>query len=124
MTAFSEARAAGVHRLLVSHPNFIVGMSIPQAAELTQAGVYIEHAASMYDDRSEYASFDLEVLEAWIEGVGVERTILASDLGQVNNPLPAESLALICERLVSNGMSEDAVRSMVAGNPARLLGLD
>jgi hypothetical protein len=124
VAGFEAAREAGVRRLLVNHPNFIVDVSSEEARRLVELGAYVEHEVSMYDESSKFHAFGIETLEEWIEIAGPERTVLASDLGQANNPLPPESLQLIAARLVGNGMAEEDVRGLLARNPARLLGLD
>ena len=78
----------------------------------------------MYDESSKFHAYGIETLEGWIELAGAEHTVLASDLGQANNPLPPESLALIAERLLANGAAEADLRALLVDNPARLLGLD
>lgn len=124
VAAFEAAREAGVRRLVVNHPNFIVDVGSEDARRLIDLGAYIEHEVSMYDESSRFHAFGLETLEEWIELAGPQRTILASDLGQANNPLPPESLERIAERLVANGLGGEDVHSVLATNPARVLGLD
>jgi hypothetical protein len=121
---FAAARAAGVQRLLVNHPNYIVDLSPAETRSLVELGAYVEHEVALYDENTRFHAFDTATLESWIDVVGVERTILASDLGQAGNPLPSESLERVAERLVRGGQSEAAVREMLAINPARLLGID
>lgn len=120
---FRAAREAGVERLLVNHPNFIVDVGSELAQELVALGAYIEHEVSMYDESSRFHAYPLETLEAWIGLAGAEHSILASDLGQADNPLPPESLAKIAERLVANGLGVAQLDELLAGNPARVLGI-
>jgi hypothetical protein len=122
--SFEAAREAGVRRLLVNHPNFIADVGSEDARRLVELGAYVEHEVSMYDESSRFHAFAIETLEEWIELAGPERTILASDLGQANNPLPPESLERIGERLLGNGLAAARVHDLLAANPARLLGLD
>jgi hypothetical protein len=124
VATFEAAREAGVRRLVVNHPNFIVDVGSEDARRLVELGAYIEHEVSMYDDESRFRAFGIETLEEWIELAGPERSILASDLGQANNPLPPESLERIAERLIRNGLAEEHVHDLLATNPARVLGLD
>jgi Family of unknown function (DUF6282) len=124
VASFEAAREAGVRRLLVNHPNFIVDVGSEDARRLVELGAYVEHEVSMYDESSRFHAFAIETLEEWIELAGPERTILASDLGQANNPLPPESLQRIGERLLGNGLAAERVHDLLATNPARLLGLD
>jgi uncharacterized protein (DUF2237 family) len=124
VAVFDAAREAGVTRLVVNHPNFIVEATEDDAARMVGLGAVMEHAVSMYDERSRFHAFGFDVLLRWIEAVGVDNTTLASDLGQADNPLPPESLALVAEALVERGVSRDDVRSLLVTNPARVLGLE
>ena len=121
---FEEAHAAGVRRLLVNHPNFIVGVTAREVDQLIELDAVFEHVLSHYDDESTFHLFELPILIDWIERVGAERSLLASDLGQARNPLPVASYRKICGRLLSTGMDESTIRALVATTPARLLGLD
>lgn len=124
VACFEAAREAGVRRLLVNHPNFIVELSSEEARQLADLGAYFEHEVSMYDEESRFRAFELTTLREWIELAGAERTILASDLGQAGNPLPPDSLARVGRELADSGPGEEIVRQLVATNPARVLGLD
>jgi hypothetical protein len=120
---FEAAREAGVTRLLLNHPNFIVDVSDAEARALVELGAYVEHEAAMYDETTHFHAFETDTLERWIDVAGPEHSILASDLGQHGNPLPPQSLARVAERLVAAGLPSSAVHDMLAANPARLLGI-
>jgi hypothetical protein len=120
---FEAAREVGVTRMLVNHPNFVIEATYDQARHWAQLGAYVEHSLCMYDEESSFHNWDLDTLTAWIEAVGPERSTLASDLGQMNNPLPTDSFRKIVGRLVERGMPDDTIRTMVARNPAELLGV-
>jgi hypothetical protein len=124
LAVFRAAKERGVRRLLVNHPNFIVELSRAEVRELVELGAYVEHATCMYDGDSRFKAFDLPELVEWIRGVGVERSTLASDLGQSGNPLPAESLTAILGALRAEGFTDRELRALVADNPARVVGLD
>jgi hypothetical protein len=119
---FEAAREVGVQRMLVNHPNFVIEATFDEARHWVELGAYIEHSLCMYDEESSFYNWDLDTLVAWIETVGPERSTLGSDLGQMNNPLPTDSFRKIVSRLLERGTSEDTVRTMVARNPAELLG--
>jgi hypothetical protein len=120
---FEAAREVGVQRMLVNHPNFVIEAGYEDARHWVSLGAYIEHSLCMYDEDSSFHNWDLDTLVAWVEAVGPERSILGSDLGQMNNPLPTDSFRKIVGRLLERGMPEDQVRSMVARNPGELLGV-
>lgn len=124
LALFEAAREAGVTRMVMNHPNFVIEASTEQAVRAADLGAVIEHSICMYDEDSTFYHWGIEVLLEWIRAVGVERTQLGSDLGQENNPLPVDSYRKICLRLLDAGLSEREVRMLVADNPARLLGLD
>jgi Family of unknown function (DUF6282) len=123
LTVFTAAREEGVTRLVVNHPNFIVDASPDDAERMTELGAYIEHAASHYHPQSRFRMFDVDVLVEWVRAVGANRSILASDLGQANNPLPADGLRDVAGALLERGIPRADVRRLLVTNPAGVLGL-
>jgi len=117
------ARGVGVQRVVVNHPNFVVEATPEVCREWARLGAYIEHSLCMYDDRSAFYHWPLEVLLTYVRQVGPERTLLVSDLGQANNPLPTESYLRLVMELLRAGMPRRDVELMVGGNAAQLLGL-
>lgn len=115
------ARAEGLTRLIVSHPNFVVGADVETAGRMAGMGAVIEHEMAMYYNARR---FPIQTLLDWIDRVGPEHTSLGSDLGQVDLPLPMEGYRNVCEQLLDAGIPERDLRTMVVHNPARLLGLD
>jgi hypothetical protein len=118
---FKAAKAAGVQKLLVQHPDFVIGLSHSQARELGQMGAFIEHAIIMYyhgrEDRP------IGKLAEWINVVGPEHTTLGSDTGQATSPTAAEVFGRVTRALVEHGVAEKDVRRMSSDNPGALLGL-
>ncbi len=53
---------------------------------------------------------------------GPEHNVLSTDLGQVANPPVEDGLALMADRLLENGFSDDDVRTMAVVNTRRLAG--
>lgn len=123
-TLLAAAHSVGITKLLVNHPNFIVGADYAQARDYVRYGAAVEHSLCMYDDRVPNRSFEVDVLYDWIRAIGPEHTVLASDLGQVGNPTPADSYVYVGAQLLELGCSEAELRQMTCTNPARLLGLD
>ena len=124
IAVFSAAKDAGVRRMIVNHPNFVIEASKDEVKELAELGALIEHSLCMYDDESSFHNWEIDTLVDWIRRVGPERSSLGSDLGQAGNPLPTDSFRKICSKLLEAGMTEREVRLLVADNPARLLGID
>jgi len=124
LAVFEAAHAAGVRRLLVNHPNFVVEATHEQGRRFVELGAVIEHSLCMYDDRSSFYNWDIDVLLGWIGAVGADRSTLGSDLGQMKNPLPSEAFTNIVGQLLDAGLGEADVEAMVRRNPARLLDLE
>jgi hypothetical protein len=55
--------------------------------------------------------------------VGAAHTVWGSDLGQVFNPPVEDGLALMADRFLAAGFSEDEVRTMAVSNTRRLAGV-
>jgi hypothetical protein len=120
---FAVGVERGVERMAVSHPNFITDLTVAQGVALAERGVFVEHEVGMYlpDD---HQHFGIEVLLEWIEAVGVERTVLASDLGQIGRTRPVDAFIEVTTALLDHGVDEKNLRRMLVDNPTYLLGLD
>ncbi len=121
---FEEAKARGVNRRLVQHPTFVVGANLKDIAELAADGAWIEHSICMFDPASKYNFYDTETLRGLISAGTVERTILGSDLGQIDNPMPVDGFRAVIKQCIDLGHSDDEIRAMVGGNAVALVGLD
>jgi len=114
------AREAGVEDVVVTHPDFPAqDFSVDDQLELAQMGAWIERCfTTPFTGKCSW--------EQWLEGtraVGAERTLLASDLGQLQNPPVEDGLALMADRLLETGFSEDEVRTMAVTNTRKIAGL-
>jgi hypothetical protein len=118
------ARKAGVTRVIVNHPEYVIKASREQVAKFAESGAIIEHECCMYDEDSEFHHWDTKALKGWIDLVGPDRSSIGSDLGQVDNPSPIDSFRKMLGQLHDCGVSERDLRTMVRDNPARLLGLN
>jgi hypothetical protein len=117
-----EAKKRGVKRLYVDHPEFITNGTIEEQKELADMGAFIEHMAvfmfAMWPTKG-----GVDGIVEMIKAVGPERTILASDLGQVHNPPPAEGLRIFIQILLEKGIPAGHIKKMVQDNPAFMLNL-
>jgi hypothetical protein len=119
----SAAQAAGVRRILVTHPEVPwVAMPASIQEELRSQGVYFERC--FVSTTPGGGGVPLARIVADIRRVGVGSTVLATDLGQIENPLPVEGLRAYVAALLAEGLSEEDIRLMAGANPAWLLGLD
>lgn len=119
---FEEARARGVKRLLVNHPMYGLHFTYDDIRDLAAMGALIEQSAALYID-SRFNVFSPQELKEHILAAGVSRSSIGSDLGQVDNPTPVEGMRQAIKLCLALGFSDEEVRTMVADNPARLVGL-
>ena len=119
---FDEARARGVKRLLVNHPMYGLHFSYDDIRDLAQLGALIEQSAGLYID-SRFNYYSPQELKEHIEAAGVAHSSIGSDLGQVDSPTPLEGMRQAIKLCLALGFSEADVHTMVARNPARLVGL-
>ncbi len=123
---FEEAKKRGVKRLLVNHPTFLIGASHEDIRALVAMGAYIEHSFCMFIEikRGKEPMMPPEELDALIKTAGVDKTILASDLGQRGNDRPIEGFRTIIGTCLDLGYTDDQIRRMISLNAAELIGLD
>lgn len=114
------AVAAGVERIVVSHPDFIVGAGPERIGEWCRQGAYVEHCLAMLVGPRSTGS-PVERIAGFLREAGVAHTIFSSDLGQKNNPLPITAYRRMVRRLLDAGTAADDIRSMVGGNASGLL---
>ena len=120
---FEEAVARGVNRRMVQHPTFVVDANFKDIAELAAGGAYIEHSICMFTPESRFKFFDSENLRQLIEAGTIEKTILGSDLGQINNPTPVEGFKAVIKICIELGYNDEQIKAMIGGNAAKLMGL-
>jgi hypothetical protein len=117
------ARTAGVTRILVTHPDLrLSGIGVADQRALADAGAILEKDVNTLGPP--WHSITLEALVHSIREVGPARCVLATDYGQLHSPAPVEGMRIFVQLCLEQGISEAEVRTMVADNPARLLGLD
>ncbi len=113
------AREEGVRKIVVTHPDFpSQALSLEDQCALADLGAYMEHCFTpLYSGKVSW-----ETAVAHIRGVGPERVILSTDLGQPDNPPVEDGLALFADRLLEAGFSENEVYTMAVRNTVRLAG--
>jgi Family of unknown function (DUF6282) len=123
---FEEAKKRGVKRLLVNHPTFLIGCSLDDIRTLVAMGAYIEHSFCMFIEmrRGKAPMCPPAELDALIKAGTIERTILASDLGQAGNDRPVAGFRNIVGTCIDLGFGDAQIRRMISGNAAELIGLD
>ena len=116
----AAAMEAGVRHVVVTHPDYPAqDFSVEEQVRLADVGALIERCfTTPYTGKCSW--------ERWVEGtraVGAERTVISSDLGQVQNPPVEDGLPLMADRLLEAGFSEAQVRTMAVDNTRLLAGV-
>ncbi|WP_305096758.1 DUF6282 family protein [Croceibacterium aestuarii] len=120
---FEEAKSRGVDRRLVQHPTYTIDATYADIRELTDGGAYIEHSLCMFIPESRFNYYPSDELRDVIDAGGTERTILGSDLGQIDNPTPVSGFRSVIRLCIELGFDDAQIRRLVGGNAASLLGL-
>jgi len=115
------AVAAGVRRIVVTHPEFTSQrIGAERQRELAAKGALLERCfTTPYTGKVEW--------DLWfhnIRAAGPEHSVLSSDLGQPFNPPVEDGLALCADRLLAAGFSDDEVRVMAVHNSRWLVGAE
>jgi hypothetical protein len=110
---------AHVGTIVVTHPEFPSQRITPSdQVVLAEKGALMERAfTTPYTGK---CTWD-DVFEA-TRAVGAEHTVWGSDLGQVFNPPVEDGLAIMADRFLEAGFSDEEVRTMAVANTRRLAG--
>jgi Family of unknown function (DUF6282) len=111
-------RAADVKKMVVDHP-FFSQLTLQQQERLAALGAFINYTAGEILPR--WWRVSVEDFAAGIRRIGVARTTLSSDAGQLHNPPPVEALRITVQLLLEEGFSTDEIRTLLHENPAKLL---
>lgn len=116
-TVVAAAADLGVRRIVVTHPEF-TSQQLPVGVQrsLAERGALMERCfTTPYTGKVSW-----ELLFDHIRQVGPEHSVLSSDLGQPFNPPVEDGLALLADRLVAAGFSDEDVRTMAVTNTRRV----
>jgi hypothetical protein len=114
------ALEAGVTRIVVSHPDFVLGASPAHIGDWCGKGVFVEHCLAMLVGREPKAEPFTRIAEFY-RAAGAGQTIFSSDLGQKNNPLPVTAYRRMVRVLLDEGIAPADIKAMTGGNAAQLL---
>ena len=117
------ARAAGVKKIVITHPEFwVVGMTPEQQADIVRK--YDVLLESVYAQPVN-GSYKINIPDniAAMKAIGPEHFVLSTDSGQTVNPYWYESYTTYF-KAVSEVFTSEQVRRMTHDNPAWLLDID
>src|SRR5438270_6574509 len=111
----------GVRDIVITHPEFpSQDLSVDDQKALADKGALLERCFTTPHTGK-------VTWERWIENIratGPEHSVLSTDLGQVFNPPVEEGMALMVEKLLADGFSEEEVHTMAVVNSRRVAGAD
>jgi hypothetical protein len=118
-TLVDGAVDAGVKTIVVTHPEFPSQRISPEdQVALADKGALMERAfTTPYTGKCSWE----QTFEA-TRAVGAQRTVWATDLGQIFNPPVEDGLALMADQFLGAGFSEEEVRHMAVDNTRRVAG--
>ena len=117
------ARAAGVEKIVITHPEFwVVGMTPEQQADIVRK--YDVLLESVYAQPVN-GSYKINIPDniAAMKAIGPEHFVISTDSGQTVNPYWYESYTTYF-KAVSEAFTSEQVRKMTHDNPAWLLDID
>jgi hypothetical protein len=120
-TLVDGAVQAGVRQIVITHPEF-PSQNVPASDQvaLAERGALLERCfTTTYTGKAPWERF-FEATRA----VGAERTLWSTDLGQMFNPPVEDGMALMADRFLEAGFTEEEVVTMAVTNTRRLAGLE
>jgi hypothetical protein len=110
---------AGIRDVVVTHPEFpSQNLSIEEQIELADRGALLERCfTTPYTGKVPW-----ELVYEACRRTGPQRNVWSTDLGQTFNPPVEDGLAIMADRFLSAGFSDEEVQTMAVVNTRRLAG--
>jgi hypothetical protein len=110
----------GVKRIIITHPEFpSQNLDARDQYALAERGALLERCfTTPYTGKTEW-----ETVFTNIRRTKPEHSFVSTDLGQPFNPAVETGFALMADRLLDAGFSEDEIYTMCVENPRRILGI-
>ena len=118
-----KAVELGVKHVMVDHPTFGLGATVEQIQYWASLGCWIENCGTISDPRNTPYGVPYKEIADLIRTVGVERTILSSDFGQVKFGDCIEGMDSFIHAMRLEGFTDQELRTMCCDNPAEILSL-
>jgi len=116
----ARAIEMGLRKIISTHPDLpAISMPVELQKRLAERGIFFERTFNVSSPR--HNALTVAGLAARIRDVGYAQTIMATDFGQPDSPLPADGLESYAEVMLASGFSADEVRRMVSENARGLL---
>jgi hypothetical protein len=118
---FAVVDAAGASQIVITHPEFPAqSLSVEDQLALVDRGALLERC--MTTPHTGKITW-----ESWIENIracGPANSVLSTDLGQTFNPPVEDGMAIMIDRLLDAGFTDEEVHVMAVLNTRRVAGVD
>ncbi|MCF0238337.1 MAG: hypothetical protein HUK24_07030, partial [Sphaerochaetaceae bacterium] len=119
---------AGVKKVFINHPHFIVNAPFEAVNKWVNMGAYVEINAVMFDGVSPAIAggqgLPLSVALEYIEKLPTDHIVIDTDLGQKNGTHPVEGMYRFLTMLLEAGVPYEKIEMMAKVNPAKLMEMD
>jgi hypothetical protein len=120
-TVVDAARGAGVTQIVITHPEFPAqSLGVEDQLALAGRGALLERCMTTpHTGKVAWGE--------WIDHIratGPENSVLSTDLGQVFNPPVEDGMAIMVDRLLAAGFTDEEVQVMAVANTRRVAGVD
>jgi Family of unknown function (DUF6282) len=121
LAVIEAGRDAGVDRMVVTHAQFeVVNMNLDQMKQAAAMGAKLELCAmgplmgpeAHLEWMRHWRRVKVEETVTVVKEIGAQNFILATDLGQMSNPSPADGLQLFVTDLMKAGLGKDHIMTM------------
>jgi hypothetical protein len=121
LVLLKRAKILGIRRMVVTHASESVTLWTHEQQQLAVSyGAMIEHCFFAVTPSCPNPTSLASILDQ-IHALGAEHVILSSDFGQVANGDPVEGFAHYLEKMITLGLSREALGAMIRENPGKLL---
>lgn len=121
-TLVVRAKELKIRVMVNSVSTDMIEMPIPIQKKLADDNIFMEHDYAVLTDVVRKKT-PIESVVEQIRAVGAERSVIATDAGQPQNPTLTEELKDFIKQLLKNGMTENELDLMTRKNPRILLGI-
>lgn len=114
------ASEQGLKKIVVTHPEHpLINLTLPEQRYLLERGVYFERCFA--STLPKIGDIPIEQIATAIKEIGASSTLLTTDLGIANYPLPVDGMRIYMEQLRSVGILEEDITVMAKKIPQMLI---
>ncbi len=122
---FTEAKKRGVKKMMINHPNYVIGCSDEDMRQLARNDVFMEFTIQQFVERKDGQApkHDMNELKHYISLGGVDRSIISSDHGMTGGPLLIDGWQRIMQLMIDNQWTTADIKKLTSTNATNMLNL-